>query len=115
MAVSLNPDDATEDAGTRYVEDVTVMDAWTEMTDYDGHVDPPVPALVIKVRNKSGRYFDRIYSAGKDVVPSKDATGFDPVGLEGGLAPGCNTVLVLRSFVEHGGVPATDLALGDVS
>lgn len=115
MSVSLNPDDA-KDPSRR--EKLLVTGATTEMFDYNGRIAEPVAVLMVDCKKSNGRPFPLsplAFSAGNGVIPNKEGTGFDAVGLDGGLSPNCNAVLFLRSVVEKGGVPAADLATGDVT
>jgi|GEM_PF-3679924 len=115
MPLSLNPNDAEERAVDAR-ERVTVMDAYTEMTDYGGRVDVPAPVLTLEVRTANGFRRKRSYSAGgADYVKcNADNTGFEPVGDSRGMPAGCNAVAFLQSLV-GAGFPAAELASGDVT
>lgn len=123
--LSLRPSSFVEGGGLIDDVDVTVQQATFVLWDYNGQVNPAVPALAMTLAQEDGSTIDQYFAAGdaKYFVPSKDdktpaEDNMGPfllqVGDKAGLNNNTNAAKFIISLV-NAGFPEDKLEKGDIS
>lgn len=113
--ISLRPSDAVA-GGLIDDIDAIITDAKFMMYDYNGTVDPAVPALGIELETKDGGKYEEYLSAGdaKYFVPSGDGKTLTKVGDKDHLTNSCKLMVFMGELV-NAGFPEDKLGAGDIS
>jgi len=110
MTVSLNPEDFAE-GGLIDDVDVTFKECRFDTFDYNGTVDPPVPALKAVMEVDEGDEATQYYSMGSpnDWTPSEDGCNLVAIGKATNIRMSSNGGVFLKALVDAG-FPADKLA-----
>lgn len=103
-AASLNPESFTEGGGLIDDVDMTVSGISFVIFDYNGKVDPGVPAIRLECTQEDGEEYIEHYSAGKasDWLPSEDGSQLVAVGQATGIRSTTKAGILLKSLVDSG-------------
>ena len=107
---SLDPETFVDGGGLIDDVDATINKARFDLYDYNGTVDPPVPALKLDLETEDGEEVEQYYSMGSaaDWAPSKDGSQLEAIGKATAIRTTTNGGLLLKALLDAG-FPADDL------